>query len=626
MMTARRRGSILAGAGIVVLFVWAALVDVPKLTVPIKGDLSTYVSMAFSLAKDGDLKYRAEDYRRFHTLYGRGPDGIFLKRTYRLDVHPRLGWPPIEVTKTAVPWTEGLDYGKPFAYAVLAAPFAGLLGLGGLLALNILMLALCVWCAVTFCRARLGRTVGTLFGVGFVGASIAPLYGAWLTPEIFNFTLVFVAYFLWLYKEVAPDGAARIWRDPRLDWVAAFLLGVATFSKPFYAPLVLPVLFGAFVRRQWRRFVITSALAGLGSVGLFAVNMWVSGDWNYQGGERNYYVSSVDRNGQRVDHFPFDGTTSFDTAGNPMATNEANDENIFAPDYLWPMLRMNAWYFLVGRDAGFIPYYFPGIVVLAWWLVRWRSWTVWQWTTLLAGIAAALDIFVIAPLSWNGGGGPVGNRYILPVYPVVLFLLPSGVGLVSSLAAIVVGLTFVGPMLLRPFAASQEPWLNPERWPLRLLPIELTLLSESLPVRLNPQRQRILVSEDPVVFLYYMDGKTYFQEPGGFWVAPGTTDIVIRTEHPLSSLDLKVGSGVDNEVDIWIGGRYNHMSLVPGKEQTVQLHPDPGAYVKSSYVVVLTIRTANGAYPRDTDPASPDERYLGVFIKPIYKVKPVSKN
>ena len=34
-----------------------------------------------------------------------------------------------------------------------------------------------------------------------------PIYLVFLAPEIFNFTLVTVAYFLWLYKEVAPAKA-----------------------------------------------------------------------------------------------------------------------------------------------------------------------------------------------------------------------------------------------------------------------------------------------------------------------------------------------------------------------------------------------------------------------------------
>ncbi len=42
-------------------------------------------------------------------------------------------------------------------------------------------------------------------------ASVAPAYFVWITPELFNFSLVMLGYFCWLYKEVADAGvgAAR---------------------------------------------------------------------------------------------------------------------------------------------------------------------------------------------------------------------------------------------------------------------------------------------------------------------------------------------------------------------------------------------------------------------------------
>ena len=54
--------------------------------------------------------------------------------------------------------------------------------------LNILLLGLSVWCAARYCQARVGRLAGAWLGVAFVSASIVPVYTAWLTPEIFNFT------------------------------------------------------------------------------------------------------------------------------------------------------------------------------------------------------------------------------------------------------------------------------------------------------------------------------------------------------------------------------------------------------------------------------------------------------
>ena len=389
---------------------WAARTDVPRLMMGVKGDESTYISMAFSLAKDGDLKFTPVDLKRFYGLYGplpcfsadqavrahkpdlacRGPEGIFVKRSFDLHWQVHAGWPPLQVTRTAVPTAQRLDYGKSFVYAVVAAPFAAALGLGGLLVLNVLLLALCFWCAVLFCRARLGAVAGTVMGMAFVGASVLPAYAVWLMPEMLNVALVLVAYFLWLYKKVAPPTTPAWLRWPHLDTVSGFLLGIATFSKVTNGLLVGPVLIDALVSRRWKRGISVLALYAAGSLGLFGVNALISGDWNYQGGDRKYFVT----------HFPYDGDgTAFDAsnAGSQMTTNEAANEDMITPAKMLPLLRLNLFYFLVGRDAGLVPYFFPGVLACLWWAVRWRRSTPWQWSTLLACGGTVLTLLVFLP-------------------------------------------------------------------------------------------------------------------------------------------------------------------------------------------------------------------------------------
>ena len=613
MTTARLRRPVTAlVASVLVLIavgVWIARVDLPRLLGPVKGDEATYVAMALSLAKDGDLKYRPEDYRRFVSLYGTGPEGIFLKRTQRLTWQLQAAWPPVRLEKSPVPASEKLDYAKPFAYPMAAAPFVALVGLNGLLLFNLLLLAASAGCAIVFCRARTRPLAGTILGLAFVFASVAPVYAVWLTPEMFNFALVLIGLFLWLYKEVAPSTAPAWVRHSALDWIAAACLGVATFSKPPNAVLIGPLVLVAWLRGRWVRGVLLAALFCAVAGGLFGINELISGDWNFQGGDRRSFYT----------HFPFDPQDTPFSAGNPMSTSEVNDENILAPAFLVPTLEKNVVYFLVGRDSGFIPYFFPGALILLVWLLHVRRATAWQWACALACGAGALALLVFIPRGWNGAGGPIGNRYFLSLYPALVFLVPDGTGLVTAAASLVGGALFIGAILLHPIASSRAPWLNPERWPLHELPVEFTLIND-IPVFLNPQRGRVLVSKDPEVFLYYMDGNTYFQEPHGFWVAPGTADIVVRTAEPLTGLDLRLSSRVPNHVEIAIDGRRADVSLRPGETSTVQLRPDPGVKA-NGYQVLLRITTAAGFYPRDFDPTSTDTRRLGVFIEPTYRVR-----
>jgi hypothetical protein len=251
-------------------------------------------------------------------------------------------------------------------------------------------------------------------------------------------------------------------------------------------------------------------------------------------------------------------------------------------------------------------------------MARLRHSTWWQWTTLAAVGGSALALLLLAPESWNGGGGPVGNRYFLSIYPAMLFLLPSGAGLSSALVAAAGGIVFLAPTLLHPFAMSRSPWLVSEQFPLRLLPVELTLMND-LPVYLNIARARVLVNADPVVFFYRMDSRAYDFEPPGFWTAPGITDVVVRTEQPLTMLQVRVTSRIDNEVEIAIGGRSTSLAVKPGEERVVKLYPEPGVFARQSYQIVLRVKTARGFQPSALEPGSRDARVLGVFLSPTFE-------
>ena len=65
---------------LVVVTAAALSVDVVRAGYGIKADEATYVSMAMSVAYDGNLTYERRDLERFTGLYRVGPEGLFLKR------------------------------------------------------------------------------------------------------------------------------------------------------------------------------------------------------------------------------------------------------------------------------------------------------------------------------------------------------------------------------------------------------------------------------------------------------------------------------------------------------------------------------------------------------------------
>src|SRR5262245_62169947 len=586
---------------IVLVTIAARWIDVRKISGAIKGDESTYIAEALSIAYDRDFDFDRIDLERFQRLNRQGPEGIFLKGI------------------SGVPTTSKLTYGKALAYPLFAAPFVALGGLGGLLVFNVVLLAGCFWCAIRFCQARMGMVSGAVLGVAFVGASVLPVYGALLTSDLFNFSLVLYAYFLWLYKRVAPPDRVGALAGGWTDVVAAVLLGIAAYSKPPNVFLVGPLVLERLLRRDFRKMAMFAIVSATACLSFFALTWYTSGEYNYQGAtapnDRRSFGST----------FPFDDVgTTFEAGGRSMATNDADTGVTLDPGTV-ALLPANVYYFMVGRDAGLVPYFFPGVIVLGLFLLRIRHATLWQWTTLLVGVGATFLWLFITPYSWNGAGGPPGNRYFLSFYPAMLFLLPAGAGLFSGLVAFVVGGAFVGAMVLHPFdsSAGQKTWRYVARAPLRWLPVELTMIDD-LPIRLDVQRSRVIFIRDPypTVFFYYMDPNTYFAEGNGLWVAGGeTAEIVIRTELEVTRLDLALSSRVPNTVSIDFSGAKQTLSLQPGSDAQISMRPRRSFAIykdnNRSYAYVLRITTSAGYVPKEHEPSS-DTRNLGVFLKPVF--------
>ena len=117
-------------------------------------------------------------------------------------------------------------FAKPFVYPVVAAPLVGWLGTRGLLVTNALCLGLGL--VLGYLELRRRATPGTALALSsalFLG-TVTPVYLLWPAPELLNFALVAGGLFAW------RRGHAGL---------AAVLLGVATYSKPYNLWLAIPL-------------------------------------------------------------------------------------------------------------------------------------------------------------------------------------------------------------------------------------------------------------------------------------------------------------------------------------------------------------------------------------------------
>lgn len=601
-----REAAAVGGVLLVVCLAAAVSVDVVKTGFGIKGDEATYVSSALSLAFDGDLTYERRDLERFFGLYRAGPEGIFLKRGKRLRLHAD-GTPPfVHLVKLPDTRADRLYFAKSLLYGVLAAPFVRAFGLNGFLIMHVLLLFIAGTCAYAFLAARSRPGPALAFTLAFIFASCVPVYVVFLSPEILNFSLVAVAYFAWLYKEVAPERPGVL-SGPGSDIVAAVLLGAVTYSKPTHVFLVAPLILWAWWRRRLIRGVIVGAAFAAATAGLYGATAVNSGEFNYQGGDRKSFYAT----------FPFDGAVpdAWDGRDIEMSTNDSDSGNVLT-DFT-NRFTLNVKYFLVGRHFGFVPYFFPGLIAVALWIFSPERARPWRFLTFLAVVASALVLIVFAPFSWSGGGGPPGNRYFMSVYAAMFFLTPPLASAVPPLVAWVGGAMFTAKMLVNPFVAAKFPNQTTERGFARKLPVELTMAND-LPIMLEGIRAHAWVSD---VLMYFLDEHAYSPERidaeghQGVWIAgDGRADVLVRCEWPIDHLRVTAESRIPTVFFISMGGAESQVQLGPNKPQTFDV-PAVGVRDWRSYAYLLSARSSGGFTPHLLDPTTDDERNLGVLIR-----------
>ncbi len=578
----------------------ALAIDLPRDAYSPKSDESTYVAMALSLAKDGNLTYERADLTRFWEIYGTGPQGIFLKRGSRPALRASSHWPFISVVRR--PATDRLFFGKPLLYAIAAVPFVWLAGLNGLALMNVCLLAAMIWSGVRALRPASEPGAAVLFASAFFGASVVLIYAAWLTPEILNCACAFFAYRLWT-SAVWNDAVGARGRRWRLG-AALVLLGLLTYSKPPYALLVGPLFAWALFKRRVLEAFVIGALSASVAAGMFGLNALVTGEANYQGGDRKTFYGQ----------FPFDAPDgTFATRGLRMTTNDVDSP--FASGFL-PMLGANSIYFLVGRDFGFVPYFFPGVVVIAVFLRRRQEHAPARWM-ILAGVAgSALALLLLVPTSWSGGGGPPGNRYFLPVYCTLFFLSGRAVSRRAGLLAWLGGVLFIGQMLTSPLAAARFTYTYSQEGLLRALPVELTMIND-LPIGLAKDRARVPYSANgQQMLLYLLDDQAYPPEGDAFWVrGGGRADVIVRTGVAFDRLHVTLTTPIANTVRISAGGGSRTLQLDRDVRYELQLPARTVAQVGGSVGALLQIRPSRSFVPHLVNPPSGDGRALGVLVR-----------
>ncbi len=647
---------------------FAVAVDFPKAAYGFQSDEATYYTLGHSLARDGDFAFDRGDLARVYQEFPTGPEGIFLKKGKSRWLERAAGFPWFRLAAGPDSRADRLYAGKSFAYPLAAAPFVWLFGTGGFLVLHAILLSLSLLAAYWFLRARSEATPALAYAGIFFVASAAPVYFVWITPEIFNLSLGVLGLFCGLYRMVSPQAPpdagwwGRFLRGPGGPLLGAAIIGVVAFSKPPNAALAVPIAVGALLRRDWRTAAGASLAFVLSCGSLVALNLATSGEANYQGGERSTYYEAKG--------FPF--MTDAAPTSSPLAqatavpgggalgltrgVDSVLEEIVLSRNSLVEVFPANLVYFMVGRHSGLVPYFFPGVLSVLLFLA-WRGGRPWfQWITLATAVVANVVLLLWVPYTYSGGGGPIGNRYFMGLYPLLLFVTPPLRSALPAIAGLAIGALFTATLVLNPFYASYRPAEHVKHGPLRWLPIEKSLLND-LPINVTPERVRIQLAGEPRISAYFLDDNAFPPEGEWFWVKGGTrADLLLRAPvrevaEGTAGADAVLLTGAQGpvvkhyapyrlkqlRVEIRTGDVANVVTVQTGADrQTLRLdgHRNTGTTVRAeaglpyrahldqptSYVYAVSITSATGFTPSLTQTGVADERFLGVLVRlvPMY--------
>ena len=436
------------------LVLFPLAISKPGLPTGLKSDEPAYYLAALSLARDGDLRFSPGEAERLF-------DEFPYASVKNLILMTGDGWRTVY-------------YGKPYIYSLFAAPFAGLFGANGMVSFNMLLLMAMIGMGASYLRRYNTDAVAVGFSAGFFLLSSTFAYVFWMHPELFNMACVTGSLYLaFRPAERAADALGGRWRRlcgaaARPFWSAA-CLAPAVYNKPMLALMAVAPLW-VFLRRQSWRGVVRFCAGALVAGGLVAgISLALTGKASAYLGvhRRGWTVSSSDFMPPEV---PLEAPSQASEAGSWWWI-------LAAPSAVAGEIPENVRYFLVGRHTGLFVY-MPFALLSLLLFVLHRPWSGKRWLLLASLGGVALVFLLWIPFNWHGGGGFVGNRYYVNVYPGFLFLVARVAPVWLTGLGYAAGGLLAGSLLFTPFGAPvQRPTLQAHvrHKPFGVFPYELSL-------------------------------------------------------------------------------------------------------------------------------------------------------
>lgn len=547
------------------LVIFPLTIQKPGLPLTLKADEAAYYLMAESLARDGDLEVERKDATR---LFDRYP----MRPAKNVILMSDDGW-------------ESVYYGKPYIYSLFAAPMVRLFGPNGMVAFNMALLLACVWMGAVYLRRFNSDGLALLFATGFFLASSAFAYVFWLHPEVFNLAAIAACLFFAFHTfATGPGRHGTAWARFGAPAISGAVLAPAVYNKPMFAAVGVAALYVLLRRWDVKSTLVWILAAATAMAGICGLSIALTGHASaYLGVARaGVTLHSEDLDGalapmrarrEAAANRPASDQPASEPAGAASEAASRNDRSnswgwIFKPPPIHPRkLIEEVPYFLWGRHVGLFPYMPFVAVALLLFLFHSRHSPA-RWLLLASTVLIATYTMLWVWFNWHGGGGFVGNRYFVSVYPAFLFLVTRIRPRWFTAAGFALAGLLVGGIIFTPFGSPvREPTLQSHvRYaPFRWFPFELSIRGQIPGYRGVTQQE-----------LYFLGRSDVFR-PHGHWMwmhAGEPVEVFVFSWEPIEETSFFVRSySVPNRITLELGGDRQVVDLDSSRQTKVVLRP-----------------------------------------------------
>jgi len=527
-------------------------------------DESTYYSIIQSLANDGDLKYTRDDIVRIKKIFWVGPMGLFLKKGKNGQLY----------------------YAKSFIYPLAVVLFFKLFGVQGILLANGLMILLALLMGYLLLRQYHPIEKSFAFTLVFLFSSVTFIYSWWITADLFNFFVNFAALFFFFYNFKRPH-----WSD-----LAGLFFAAAVFSKPNNILQIGFLFLLLLYRKEWKRFLRLALISLLVLASLLVFYYGQTGSFNYQGGERKSFYGD----------FPYERGEQTFNGGFGMSTDTYWSRYYISPS----IVLLNMFYYLFGRFTGMLIYFFPALFLIGLFFFQKKRPEDWF---LLAGIVAAILCYILlAPDNYFGGGGSLGNRYFLNIFPLFFFLGHRERSFRFTLLPAFAALLFLSPVYMDSMFHSANPRFPGISFPAKYFPVEKTQYA-TLPCNLNPRAFNKKIGDQYTLF--FLNDNFHPIENATFWThADKELELFLLAPGAVKTFTVQLKNiPLANWAAIQIGHKKQKVFIGPGDVRIVTFSHVPGLRFNHRFLYHVKIKSDRSFCPYfDAQPFVPDQRQLGV--------------